>query len=167
VDRQAAPPALRLLDSLLAILDEAGGASDGEEGRAAPLGTGGPALPSAAGAAAAARRRVAARLRAAFGGAGLQEDVVSLAQRLASQGRPVVDELLEDSVDPVAFVEEVGALLARAEGQQRELEAAAAGLAAGGAERAGVEGAMRQRADAIRAVQEVLEVAREVQRERR
>ncbi|KAL4446212.1 hypothetical protein ABPG77_003019 [Micractinium sp. CCAP 211/92] len=108
VDRQAASPALCLLDELMGILDP--GQADTvvqtstEEER---------------------RQQAAARVRAAFsGGLAGGADVLSLAAQLVGGGgERLADELVADPVDPMVFMAEVTQLLGRVEQQQAQLEA--------------------------------------------
>jgi hypothetical protein len=178
-DRTAAPPALRLLDSLLAILDgadageqEVGGGAGGD-GTVADGGAGGaaeappsPPPPAAVTTKAeldARRGRAAARLRTAFSGAPVGVDVLNLASRLAADGARVSEQLLEESVEPQAFAAEAGALLDGALEQQRALEAALAErVDLPAAERAAGEALAARRATAIARVQEVMALARTV-----
>ena len=106
-----------------------------------------------------------ATLRAAFGAAPLQADVLSVASQLASSGKEVVDELMRDVVDPETFVVEVTTLLAQAGQQQRELSEALTGLGLAGEQSAQVERVLRERAMAMAQVEEILGMARMVQQE--
>jgi hypothetical protein len=178
-DRAAAPPALRLLDSLLAILDgadaeeeEAGGGAGGDDtvadggaggGAEAPPSPPPPAAVTTKAELDARRGRAAARLRTAFSGAPVGVDVLNLASRLAADGARVSEQLLEESVEPQVFAAEAGALLDGALEQQRALEAALAERAdLPAAERAAGEALAARRATAIARVQEVMALARTV-----
>ena len=155
VDRKSAPPALRLLDEMMTILDRD---SFLEEDTAHPV------APTAE-QRAETRRLAKAHLRAAFGGGRPDVDVVTLAAQLASGGQAVADQLVEEVLDPEAFVADVSALLERATAQQRELEVALEAVPVGSQEHARGSEAAMHRAAAIGQVQEVLEVARAVQQD--
>ena len=149
MDRRTASTSMRLLDSLLAILDE------GEEGGGLPGG----------GRSTEVQQAARAKLRSAFGGAPLEADVLAVAAQLAMRGQSVADELLEDVVDAKTFVGEVTALLDGAMEQQQQLVAALEGLAGDAPERPRVEEVMNERAMALNLVQEVLTLTRAVQKD--
>ncbi|PRW61467.1 PALE chloroplastic isoform B [Chlorella sorokiniana] len=161
IDRQRAPPSLRLLDELLNILDPAGAGLTPTQAEREQR-----------------RRQAAVRLRAAFaGGITAEADVLSLAAQLGSSGgSQLADQLVADPVDPTQFMAECTELLAAAQEQQRQVAAylqrlpevpggedeEAAGRAA--AQRAHLEGLLQERQAAAAMVEEVLELAQAVSR---
>ncbi|KAI7838796.1 hypothetical protein COHA_007411 [Chlorella ohadii] len=151
IERQQAPPSLRLLDELLNILD--------------PAGTG--LTPSSA-ERAERRRQATVRLRAAFaGGMTAEADVLSLAAQLSgSAGSQLADQLVAEPLDPNRFMADCTELLVAAQEQQRQVAAylqqlpevssgedeEAAGRAA--AQRAHLEGLLQERQAAAALVEE-------------
>lgn len=148
LDKKKASVSMRLLDSVLNILDggeeeESSGASGSNKGRSTEV-----------------QKAVRARLRSAFGAAPLEADVMFLATQLALRGQSIADELLEERVDGNVFIKEVTALLEGAMGQQQQLVAALKQLAPEAPERVKVQEAINERSTALELVQEVLVLAR-------
>lgn len=148
LDRKKASVSMRLLDSLLNILDggedeDSSGASGSNKKRSIEV-----------------EKAARARLRSAFGAAPLEADVMFLATQLASRGQSIADELLEERVDGNVFIEEVTALLEGAMGQQQQLVAALEQLGPQAPERVKVQEAINERSIALELVQEVLVLAR-------
>lgn len=138
VDRQKASAALRLLDTLMGVMDgEQEGGRDPEAVKAAR-----------------------AKLRDAFGGDALQADVMSVASQLVAAGPSVADELLEDLVDPNVFMVECTQLLEGAMEAQGQLAAALEGLPPDAPERPRVREVLAERALSIALVEEILVLAR-------
>jgi hypothetical protein len=149
LDKKKASISMRLLDSVLNILDageeeeEGSGVSGSNKGRSTEV-----------------HKAARARLRSAFGAAPLEADVMFLANQLAIRGQSIADELLEERVDGNVFIKEVTALLEGAMGQQQQLVAALERLGPGAPERAKVQEAIEERSVALGLVQEVLVLAR-------
>ena len=158
-DRKQASTSLRLLDSLLSILDDDNG-NGLEEGAGASGSGGGAGTGGRKGTE--ARNVVRAKLRAAFGAAPLKADVMSLAAQLANSGQSVSDELLEETVDPKVFINEVTELLERALSEQRKLEAALQGfdMELNVMQRARIQEVYNERAVSLGMVEDVLTLAR-------
>jgi hypothetical protein len=148
LDKKKATISMRLLDSILNILDggeeeESSGASGSNKGRSIEV-----------------EKAVRARLRSAFGAAPLEADVMFLATQLAVRGQSIADELLEERVDGNVFIKEVTALLEGAMGQQKQLVAALEQLDPQAPEKIKVQEAINERSIALGLVQEVLVLAR-------
>jgi len=172
VDRKAASPALKLLDVLLATMDMDSEAGTGAE-VANASGTGENAIARAGDASseqklrdmrAEARKQVQARLQTAFGAVPLQVDVLSVASQIATAGPPAVDDIAQDHVDPETFMSEVTGLLEKAGEQQRLLEQALGQLGPDAPQRKQVEAVLSERAVTMSQVEEVLTMARAVQK---
>lgn len=111
-DRNAASPALRLLDTLLQLMN------DDDDNETSVDGT-----PMAYDRREEMKQKVMARMQMAFDASlPLQNDVVSVAQQLASGKQRFIDEIVNESVKPLEFIYEVEALLEKAVDQQRVLE---------------------------------------------
>jgi hypothetical protein len=148
--RREASPSIRLLDSLLALVEDNGGgvgASAMEQGH--------PMLNVQE-----TRQLVRSRLQTAFAGAPLSDDLIYVASQLASGGGAVANELLQDLIAPDEFVTEVGGLVERVASQQRELEEALAGLEEGTREKGQLAAVVNHRSLALSRVQEILAIAR-------
>lgn len=151
IDRKKASLSMRLLDSVLNILDggeevevtERSGASGGGKNRSTEV-----------------QKAARARLRSAFGAAPLEADVMFLATQLALRGQSIADELLEERVDGNVFIKEVTALLEGAMEQQQQLKAALEQLGPKAPERVKVQEVIDERSAALGLVQEVLVLAR-------
>ncbi len=148
LDRKNASISMRLLDSVLNILD--GGE---EEETAAGAGSNKGRSPEVL-------KAARARLRSAFGAAPLEADVMFLATQLALRGQSIADELLEERVDGSVFIKEVTALLEGAMEQQQQLLAALETLGPQAPERIKVQEAINERSVSLQLVQEVLMLAR-------
>ena len=112
-DRNAASPALRLLDTLLQLMNDTEDDDDGTEDGTSILYDRREEM----------KRKVMARMQMAFDASlPLQNDVVSVAQQLASGKQRFIDEIVNESVKPLEFIYEVEALLEKAVDQQRVLE---------------------------------------------
>lgn len=144
MDRRQASASLRLLDTLLNMMDGGGEGGKGENANSNVIGV---------------ERAVRAKLRAAFGVAPLQTDVMMVATQLGTRGTEVVDTLLEDIIDPNVFMAEVSELLNKAMEQQRQLEQALTVLAQDAPERKRVEEVVSDRAVALSLVQNVVALA--------
>ncbi len=148
LDRKQASISMRLLDSVLNILDideetENSGVSGSNKGRSAEV-----------------QKAARARLRSAFGAAPLEADVMFLATQLALRGQSIADELLEERVDGNEFIKEVTVLLDGAMQQQQQLIAALGSLGPQAPERVKIQEAINERSIALGLVQDVLVLAR-------
>lgn len=112
-DRNAASPALRLLDTLLQLMNDTEDDDYGTEDGTSILYDRREEM----------KQKVMARMQMAFDASlPLQNDVVSVAQQLASGKQRFIDEIVNESVKPLEFIYEVDALLEKAVDQQRVLE---------------------------------------------
>jgi hypothetical protein len=163
IDRKAASPAMRLLDTLLGIYEEAsileqqGSESNGGGGLKSVGGGGSSGVSPTE-----VRSQVRAQLSASFRGYAPQEDVLSLAAQLAKKGSEVAERLLDEQVEPRVFVNEVMELVRGAGEQQRQLEKALRELPERSPERDRIQAVANERAVALAHVEEVLQLAREL-----
>mmetsp|Transcript_3251 Transcript_3251/g.6523 ORF Transcript_3251/g.6523 Transcript_3251/m.6523 type:complete len:348 (+) Transcript_3251:216-1259(+) len=111
-DRNAASPALRLLDTLLQLMNDSDDNEQSFDGTSMAYDR-----------REEMKQKVMARMQMAFDASlPLQNDVVSVAQQLASGKQRFIDEIVNESVKPLEFIYEVEALLEKAVDQQRVLE---------------------------------------------
>lgn len=142
-DRNVASPALRLLDTLLQImLEEEVGESE-----------------TYSDVSKATRQKVMARMQMAFDASlPLESDPLSLAHHLAQGKTRMIDDLLNETVKPLEFIQEVEVLLGRAMDQHAQLEKQVEGMESSEA----IREALRARSAAIDNVQEILIMARDI-----
>lgn len=157
VDKSKATPAMKLLDTVLRIINDDSISQEGKEYKTVAKNFG--LLDDSV------RSQVVAKIKAAFGTAPLQTDVLSLAAQLAAGGEAVVDALMEEQVDASQFIEEVKNLLEDAMKQQQELKAVVLRLPENSSEREKVHVIVEDREEALEQVQEILSIAISVKRE--
>lgn len=157
-DRNMASPALRLLDTLLRII-----AYDPENDDDESLSSS-PSMSSSfsySDVSKAKRQQVMARMQMAFDASfPLESDPLSLAHHLAQGKTRMIDDMLNETVNPSEFIHEVEGLLGHAMDQHALLEKQ---LKEEGLESSqNVREALRARSTAIDNVQEILVMARDI-----